>query len=514
MIVRPREPRWIRSGARAPWCCFCWLLVTAALTACSPSLVWHGRSPDRRHRAEVIEQGSSQRVRLDDRAGPSYRGVGIEALIWSPDSRRLAFPAERDDGWTVVVDGRELGVWDGIGEIAWSPDSRRLVYSAQRGRTWRVVNDGREGPAFDALRAGTLVYSPRGDRLAYIGERGDARMAVIDGVIGPPCDGISNLVFSADGAVVAYVVRSGERARLVHENGGGTERRAGARAGGEPASVRPALPFYDAILEVALAPRGGRVAFTAVRDLQVMAVVDGVEGTLEDAVTSLTWSPDGQRLAWIARRGQVERVVVDGVPGADHESVRPSRMAFNPDGSHFVHVATQPGGWSVVFDGVPGPIYDDITTPLFAPEGGRWAYVARRGSASVVVLDGRESVPYAWVSDLLFGPGGEGPAYFARRGAHTLVAHGDRRTALENIVPGTLVYSADGRHWACLVAVPEVRGFYVAVDGIPRRAIEMDEIVAAAMKGSTDPLALSYDVLDLGLLRRWVAADLENLVAP
>ena len=464
-------------------------------------------------------------------AGRSFRGVGIEALAWSPDSRRLAFPAERDDGWTVVVDGHESGVWDGIGEIVWSPDSRQLAYAAQRGDTWRVVHDGREGPAFDGLRPGTLHYSPRGGRLAYVAERGAAQMAVIDGVTGPPCDGIAHLTFSADGDAVAYVARFGERASLVHQ-GGGPERRGGARARDDEQAMtaRRVLPRYDGILEVALAPRGGRVAFTAVRALQVMAVVDGAERPVEDAVTSLTWSPDGRRIAWIARRGQVERVVVDGGPGAELgaprgapvvASVREGSLAFSPDGAHFVHVARQPAGWAVVFDGAPGRVYDDITTtPVFAPHGGRWAYVARRGADSVVVLDGRESVPYAWAADLRFGPGGEGPAYFARRGAHTLVAHGDRRTALEGVIAGTLVYSADGRHWACLVAVPAVRRLYVAVDGIPRRTIDFDEIVAAAMKQTADLGSLPSGGgsgpggIDLGLLRRWVAADLENLVAP
>lgn len=503
MIPRPREKPSVTRGLRAPTRCALGLMAALCLAACRPSVVWYGRSPDRRHRVEVIEQGSSQSVRLDGQAGKPYRGVGIEALAWSPDSRRLAFAAERDDGWTVVLDGRELGVWDGMGEIVWSPDSRQIAYSAQRGDTWRVVRDGREHPVFDALRPGTLRYSPRGRRLAYIGERGGAQMAVIDGVVGPPCDGIAQLTFSADDAAVAYVARFGERASLVYEGPGA-------------AAARSTLTRYDAILEVALAPRGGRAAFVAVRGGQAIAVVDGIEQPPGDAVTSLTWSPDGRRVAWIARRGQAERAVVDGDARKDLGPVREGSLAFSPDGAHDVVVVRQPGGWAVVFDGEPGQLYDDVTNPVFAPVGGRWAYVARRGSTSVVVVDGRESVPYAWAGDLIFGPGGEGPAYLARRGAHTLVAHGHRRTALDGPVVGTLVYSADGRRWACLVAVAAVRRLYVAVDGVPRRAIDFDEIVAAAMKQAPDLGALpgggsGEGALDVALLRRWVAAELQIL---
>jgi hypothetical protein len=56
----------------------------------------------------------------------------------------------------IVVDGVEGREYDGIGSatLRFSPDSKRLAYLAQRGDEWRIVVDEAESEAYDAFLPG------------------------------------------------------------------------------------------------------------------------------------------------------------------------------------------------------------------------------------------------------------------------------------------------------------------------------------------------------------------------
>jgi signal transduction histidine kinase len=77
-----------------------------ALMGCGPGVVWYGKSPDRGRAAVVLQDGDGQRVRVNGRDGPRFLGIGVEAMAWSPDGRRLAYPARTAEGW--VVGDRDL----------------------------------------------------------------------------------------------------------------------------------------------------------------------------------------------------------------------------------------------------------------------------------------------------------------------------------------------------------------------------------------------------------------------
>src|SRR5262249_8449138 len=64
----------------------------------------------------------------------------------------------------LVVDGVEGKVYDGImeGMPLFSPDSKHVAYMAQRGDKWLIVVDGVEGKEYDGfLRAAVLFERPR-----------------------------------------------------------------------------------------------------------------------------------------------------------------------------------------------------------------------------------------------------------------------------------------------------------------------------------------------------------------
>jgi len=67
---------------------------------------------------------------VDGKAGAEYDG--IDALIFSPDSKRMAFQAMKGEKWLAVVDGQAGTEYDGIGTLIFSPDSKtRGVYSPE-----------------------------------------------------------------------------------------------------------------------------------------------------------------------------------------------------------------------------------------------------------------------------------------------------------------------------------------------------------------------------------------------
>jgi WD40 repeat protein len=490
------------------------LLAMPCLGGCLESIVFYGRSPDRRHLAEIVEGPGGQWVRVDGREGKSYRGIGVESLAYCPDGRKIAYAAEQKAGWVVVTQptlgpraGVPLGdpasprrVWEGIGEIVWSPDGEHLAYAAERAG-WRVVRDGREGPVFEALLAHSLSWSPDGRRLAYVGQRGESRFVVDGDRVGHGYDGIAGLTFSADGARLGYVARRGESVELVIEG-----------VAGKP---------HPAISDFALSPRGGRFAYVALDEAEPLAfsgprggsrrlrwftVVDGVFGSRYDRIASLAFDPTGAHLAYAARRDSAEFVVVDGVEGEALEGIVTASLSFSPDGKHLVYGERTGGRARVVFDGVAGPPFDSIARPVFAPAGERWAYVARRGALSLVVDNGREGRAYDWVGSLVYSPDGRRLGYLARRGGQGLVVHEPARTALDGAVEGSLVFSRDSGHWACLVTPSGAFGLYVAIDGVPRIRFDLEELTAAVARLPYSERLLS-DHTDL--VRRWVAAELE-----
>ena len=65
---------------------------------------------------------------------------------------------------------------------------------------------------------------------------------------------------------------------------------------------------------------------------------------------------------------------------------------------------------------------------------------------------------------------------------------------------GSVIFSADGAHWACLAGDREPRRLYVVVDGRTAAAFAREELTAAMM---ADPRRS-----EKALLRRWVAAEM------
>jgi hypothetical protein len=74
-------------------------------------------------------------------------------MVFSPDSKRLAYTAGSLDKWWVVVDRVGGKKYDWASRCSFSPDSKHVAYWARRGTKQLVVVDGVEAGEYDSLRS-------------------------------------------------------------------------------------------------------------------------------------------------------------------------------------------------------------------------------------------------------------------------------------------------------------------------------------------------------------------------
>lgn len=473
------------------------------------STVWFGMSPDRGHRLEIVERGDhDQRVVLDGVEGPSFLGVGVEAVTWSHDGARVAYAARSAAGWSVVVDGGAGALrgpsgaaFDGIGPIVWSPDDRRLAYAAARGPKWVVVEGGVEGLPWDAILARSLVYSPNSARFAYVAADESADedaphvRAVIDGVAEPAASGIGDLRFSADGRHYAYLRRDGERSSLVLDG-------------------------------VASAPYAGIASYSIDDDASVVALVVKVEdqwrarigddlGPPFERVTSIALTKDGAHTLYGARfgagdapAGPRELVVHDLVEGKPYDAIRPTSLRLAEDG-RYAYAARAPAGWTVV-RGAPGGEkelgwFRAVGDPVLVAHS--VLFSAKSDVGSFVVKDGVTQGTYAAVGEIVASSSGGHFAHVARMGSQMLVVRDGAEIPVDLVLEGTLAWSRDGERLGCIVGDAAARNLSFWIDG-EARPFDQEELAAALMKR---PEAERLEArVDADLLRAWVAAELER----
>jgi hypothetical protein len=391
-------------------------------------------SPDNRHVAYPVLHRGQWTVSLDGVESPSYRKV--TGLVFSPDSRRLAYVAEKAPGReAVVVDGQESTEFGSVDaeSLRFSPDSRHLALVAGPPDSLKVfiVLDGKPGPAYDVLcgtaPSRTLLFfssdnqrlayaagnksggtnatfsvlvqgderwsystknvptvqgfSPQSQRLAWIEDTGSKRLLVVDGKVSKEFDefGRDTFRFSPDGKRMAYFAKFGLQWSAVLDE----------RRGPAFDSLGDTPPVFSA--------DGQRLGYIAIRAGDYMVVVDDKEGSPYDSVgrNSIRFSPDGQHLAYTAQRGPKRFVVRDRVEGRGYDGLREA-IFFSPDSRHLAYVAEREGRSFFVLDDKEGKEYEAMANDwaCFSPDSKRLAYGAASGGRLVLVVSEEEIATY------------------------------------------------------------------------------------------------------------------------
>ena len=69
-------------------------------------------------------------------ARPGHNRIGGYNIIFSPDSRRVAYVAQRGNNWFMVVDGKPGPAYNALWDADFSPDSRHVAYEGRQGDRW------------------------------------------------------------------------------------------------------------------------------------------------------------------------------------------------------------------------------------------------------------------------------------------------------------------------------------------------------------------------------------------
>jgi hypothetical protein len=398
-----------------------WFMLLLALLACGcrkQYQVWSGHSPDRLHWVEVVEKNGRQQLLVDGNPSPLYLGIALETVTFSEDSQRLAYAAETDAGWCVVVDGAHSRLWTGIGEVVFGP-GQQLAYVAYDSERWRVILESAPSPSFEAVMEGSMTFSPDGCRLAYVVGEGDGFRVVVDRELSPLYEAIGGLRFSPDAQRLAYVARKGGKQYLALND--------------------QLLGPFLALADFTLGPKG-----------RVGMLVRGTDG-------------------W--------RAVVDGRESGAFDNL--GRIHFS-QGGQYAYAAEREGSWFIVRNGERSSAYTSVGQLLFAGES--LVSQVRLGKDYFVVVDRTRGPSLKWVGRLTICCEGVHLAYLGRPWGGTLsVFHDDTVSAVPFALDGTLVLSDDGRRWACL-AVNEASGRVdVVINGEFRRPFDLEEIVTLGM---------------------------------
>jgi hypothetical protein len=182
------------------------------------------KSPDGQRTAFRGQRGKQYFVVVDGVCGKGYEDSGVNPPVFSPDSQHIAYSMKQHRKQFIVLDGKEGLMLDEIVDgpafvqkgdtplmtaqqgIVFSPDSRRLAYAGWIGDGAVVVVDNRISVPCRQIGMIGLYFSPDSQHLAYAALKGDSWYVVVDGKTGFEYQGIgqTGLTFEADGKTVSF----------------------------------------------------------------------------------------------------------------------------------------------------------------------------------------------------------------------------------------------------------------------------------------------------------------------
>jgi WD40 repeat protein len=387
------------------------------------------------------EAGAKRVLVVDGKPGPTLDQVNNDTILFSSDSKRLAYSGERNGGSVLVLDQQVLAEGANVkSDALFSPDFSRVAYKAGLAGDKRGVRlDGVTGVAFSQVNNASMAFSRNGRQFVYVASEGEGNkakvMVVLNGTPGEPYDRVSALTFSPDSNHLAYIAADANKERVVLDGSPG--------------------PAFDSIDPYFLRfTPSGQLYYRAERHGKMVLMLDGK--AISESPGILDWSAGakGRGIAIITRAGEAWSVVFDGAKGPDYTTIS-APVAVSVDGTHFAYAATQGHQAFIVKDGMPGAAWELISQgPSFSSDGSHWGYVARRDGKWFVAVDGRENGPYDWFAwgSLQFSADGRHCAFLVQKAAKWIVVL-DSKTVVEcdGVATTPARFSANGRHFACMI---------------------------------------------------------------
>lgn len=284
-------------------------------------------------RTEKTARSEKWCVVTDGKAGPVFDR--IFDLVFSYDSKHLAYAAVKDKQMVLILDGKEIARHDLIGLPTFSFDSRTFFFAFMKDKMWHVSINGEPGPAFDKIYK--FYLSPDSKKYAYIAQDGGKWTCILNGEKGSGYPkGLDVFKFSNDSSRYAYGAIMEKGGRIVCD--------------GKPGKVYVSVgePYFS--LDVKHMVYKGRL-----NKKEWITVLDGKEWAKKYfAIGPYLFSPDSRHLAFRGLESLKRTVmVVDGHEEcAEHNFNIMGDPFFSPDSRHLVyHVRAGEGNWRLVVDG-------------------------------------------------------------------------------------------------------------------------------------------------------------------
>jgi hypothetical protein len=386
----------------------------------------------------------------------------------SPDNTHVAAAVPSGDGYTFVLDGKEIGkdlaVFTSMtvsletpfsatasagGEsefVSFSNDGAHYGYVTSKTvkkvighltfvntQDYAAVIDGVAQPTYKDL-VGKPVFSADGKHFAYMAQDKRKRFVVVDGTpSGRYDDVVGEPIFSADSRHVAYLATIGEHSFVVLDGNHGHPE---DRFGGHPRPIRLSSDgrrllyqaernrrevFVDGAAEVSNLPltedrHPREVAFSPdstryALDEDGTLTVDGAQVATFLSILKIIFSADGRHVVAVGTTGKSNELSIfkDGaMMRIDGDRVRPNSLSVTADGSRVAYaVARGDNHWAVVADQLsPQPAVEGVGSLIFSTDGKHIAYLAKNSGKIHVVVDGVAGPDWDDVALLSFAPTG------------------------------------------------------------------------------------------------------------
>jgi hypothetical protein len=361
-------------------------------------------STDSSQLAFAVRRGAEWQICTPDKPGnPTYERVS--APVFGSGSLHLAYGASRSGQQLFILDGQTVfsadeshcAPSDSLDFFpAFSPDGKSwaiAVSNCKRGWSYRV-NGKMEAASYMVL--GPFVFSPDGQHTAYgaatfksgfvagralgtvvvdgkesghyeVQALGNAQGTVKIGPkkrLQPSFASVSSPEYSLDGRHLVYIGQLGLGRAMVVVDG------------------QPGAEFAQIIDEPVLSPDGQHMGYLAMRNRELVQVLDGRVTGLGDLVPEKSFSfaglarisPDGKHFGCVITKSGVlftagmerarRRLLLDGKLEKEYDCMEMSPPLFSSDGRHHACVVRGvkelDGKSLVVVDGFEGPLYDSI----------------------------------------------------------------------------------------------------------------------------------------------------------
>jgi len=375
--------------------------------------------------AYIAKVGDKVRVVFNGKPDKFYRDIDSSTLSISSDGQHVGYAASNDSSqgagsgsgsgakWMLVHDGKEEGPFDSLGPPVFSPDGQHLAFECKKGERWKMCVDSK--PYGDAFSYIDKPAFSKDSRLIVFGETAEAgrnprivisdlefkEQRVIDQSGGP-------VAINADLSRVAAIKDAGKKKQVVEFD----------------FSLSGKLKegsLYDEVRNLVFSADGKVLAYLGKKGKSTYLVLDGKDDQLSDG--EYPWPPvikpdnKGAGIAIVGKDGAYLYQAFGSGGPSQNRYKEIADVVFSNDARNHAYVAIKDERFLIVVNGKEGPFYDRVITPQFSPDGKFMIYRARKDNKRFVVVADttgkviKEQPGYDRVFETIFTQDGASVAY-------------------------------------------------------------------------------------------------------